>query len=546
MEKIKSVPGPSAPEWQNWSRNIVHNAATDGADYYFTAGTESELQGIVQHVAAIDGASLRVSGQRHSQPALVTSDNRGDVPATAKEYLVDMSCYLDLGPNKDQSMVVDVVNKQITVNAGVREDDLDAFLTKHNLIMKTVTAGGFFSIGGMTAVDVHGATIQEPIFSETVSSFSIMEANGNVRFVDASSTFNNVSLLQLIRVSLGAFGIVTSMTINVLDRPYATTLQPSREVFGPLRASNLRKIFVDRYLSLLTEHDRVESFFNPYADNILSSSFLALNWDLVSDPEQKVPNLTTAPENACELAASGVFGAPFLQVGEEIAEWAAIAAQEASSDSAAALINWVAMKNIEGQVDAANAKYSDLWLNNAARVAFMSYFVPLPRIDAVGLAKAWEGLAVVRDYVIEGGNFHIAAPMEFRFIKAGNSALSGTFDLDPETIFINLDLICFVAEEDANTPGLKYTEDLLRFFAHVERRWVELGGLPHNGKMYGFYDPTDPDQGSFTDPFNAKFISYTTGQRIERGAPVPAFKAYRQSVDPKGLFYNRYLQTLLE
>ncbi|WDE02535.1 FAD-binding protein [Thalassomonas actiniarum] len=545
MEKVNSAPGQSAPQWQNWSRNIVHNAPTDGEDFYFTPTTEAELREIVLKVAAIDGATLRVSGQRHSQPALVTRDNRGDVPAQAKDYLVDMSCYVDLGANKDQNMVVDVAKKQVTVNAGVREDDLDAFLTKNNLIMKTVTAGGFFSIGGMTAVDVHGATVQESIFAETVASFSVMQADGTIRYIDADASFDNVSLLQLIRVSLGAFGIVTSMTVNVLDRPYATTLKPSRELFGPVRASNLRKTFIDRYQALLTSHDRVESFFNPYADNILSSSFLALNWDLVTDPDEKVPNVGTDPDSACELAGNGVFGAPYLQVGEEVAEWAAIAAQQASSDTAAALINWVAIKNIQSQVDAANARYSDLWLNNAARVAFMSYFVPLPGIDADGLAKAWEGLAVVRDYVIEGGNFHIAAPMEFRFVKACDAALSGTFALDPETMFINLDLICFVEEQDANTPGLKYTEALLRFFAHVERRWVELGGLPHNGKMYGFYDPTNPDEESFTQPFNASFISYTTGQRIERGAPVPAFKAYRQSVDPKGLFYNPYLQTLL-
>ena len=33
---------------------------------------------------------------------------------------------------------------------------------RHNLMLRTVTAGGFFSIGGMTGVDEHGGTIDAP------------------------------------------------------------------------------------------------------------------------------------------------------------------------------------------------------------------------------------------------------------------------------------------------------------------------------------------------------------------------------------------------
>jgi hypothetical protein len=66
------------------------------------------------------------------------------VPQTTKTYLVDMSCYADLGPDR---VVLTQGKNQVTVNTGVREDELDAFLIKHNLMLKTVTAGGFFSLG---------------------------------------------------------------------------------------------------------------------------------------------------------------------------------------------------------------------------------------------------------------------------------------------------------------------------------------------------------------------------------------------------------------
>ena len=186
-----SLPAQSRPTWTNWTENIVHQPPTDGSNYYFAPNTLSELKAVLQQ-AITDKAVLRVSGQRHSQPPLVISAN-ALVPG-AKNYLVDLSCYADLGPNGDQNMVVDVANKKITVNTGVREDQVAALLTKNNLMMRTVTAGGFFSLGGMTSVDVHGATTAAPIFAGTVSAFTILRADGSV------------------------------VTIDVLDRPYATTL----------------------------------------------------------------------------------------------------------------------------------------------------------------------------------------------------------------------------------------------------------------------------------------------------------------------------------
>jgi hypothetical protein len=83
-------------------------------------------------------------------------------------------------------MLLDAPNLKLNVNAGVREDEVDAFLTANNLMLQTVTAGGFFSVGGMTAVDVHGATIKGPIFAETSSAYTIMGPDGALTTIDAS------------------------------------------------------------------------------------------------------------------------------------------------------------------------------------------------------------------------------------------------------------------------------------------------------------------------------------------------------------------------
>ncbi|MDR3701790.1 MAG: hypothetical protein P4L56_19230 [Candidatus Sulfopaludibacter sp.] len=151
IEPKNSGASASAPTWGNWSGNLVHSPPGNGANYYFRPKNLVELKSVLADAVA-KGVTVRASGQRHSQPPLVADDNRGAVSPLPTTYLVDMSCYADLGPEGRDLMVLGPGPNQVTVNPGAREDDLDAFLTRNNLMLETVTAGGFFSIGGMTAV----------------------------------------------------------------------------------------------------------------------------------------------------------------------------------------------------------------------------------------------------------------------------------------------------------------------------------------------------------------------------------------------------------
>jgi len=537
---------PSAPTWGNWSGNIVHEPPTNGANYYFRPTNLVELKSVLAD-AVTKGVTVRVSGQRHSQPPLVTNDNRGAVPPLPTSYLVDMSCYADLGPGSKDLMVLGPGPNQVTVNPGAREDNLDAFLTQHNLLLDTVTAGGFFSIGGMTAVDVHGGTVDAPIFAEAVSAFTILGADGNETIINKQSKGGDGrSLLQFARVSLGALGIVTRMTLDVLPRPWANTLQGGTERYRLLTKSD----FVAKFKELLTgptKHTRLESFFTPYAAQFPPfGNFLVLWWNVVANPNPPIPNSAVEPKSACELSREDQFGAPLIGIGkfgEEVVRAAQTTDPYWSPFAGPAVITAIALDEIESQVRTANQAFSDLWLAKSSRVIFMSYFIELPGLDDEGLEKAWEGLDVVNTYVTQSGNFHIAAPMEFRFVNGGDSVMSGTFSKNGNAYFVNLDLIGFVEP----TKSSEYPAELLKFFAHVERKWVSLGGLPHNGKMFGFYDPTDHALDSYTPPFNKKFLSFITKQRIEtRQAPVDAFQKYRKTCDPNGLFYTQYLRDLLE
>ena len=430
-------------------------------------------------------------------------------------------------------MILDEANRTLTVNTGVLEEEVDMFLTSRNFMLKTVTAGGFFSIGGMTAVDVHGATVNEPIFAETVSAFNIMGADGSITRIDTNlPSVDGWSPMQFARVSLGGLGIVTSVTINVLPRPFATSLKPSRESYTLSDES----AFVAKYKTLL-EHTRVESFLNPYTD-----SYLALCWDAVENPSPPTPNTVQPAASACSLAALHEFGAPNEGLIEPIAELAAQIAQEADSWgglTGANSIMTIAFSQIEKLFDAGAQVNTDLWLSQAARVMFMSYFVELPNLDDSGLGKVWKALDAVSQLVRQDGQFHIVGPLEFRLIRGGDTAMAGTYTTNPDAYFVNLDLIAFIKA----TPSSEYPAKLLQFFAEVERVWyVEYNGLPHNGKMYGFYHPT-AGSNPYPGAFNPNFLS---DLRKRRGKSLEAFDNFRKTKDTDGIFYNDFLRALLE
>ena len=512
--------------WKNWAQNIVDTLEIDG-QYYFSPTHLAALQDIVRQAGAA-GATVRVSGQRHAQPALVAEDNR--IAPAPHRWLIDLACYADLGPNGDESIVLGSTPNTITVNTGVREDELDAFLTAHDLMLKTATAGGFFSLGGMTAVDVHGATIRAPIFAETASAFTLMGPDGQVRTIDAQTpAVDGWSPLQFARVSLGALGVVTSVTLDVLPRPWATTLNAGKDT-NVVCADE--PTFIARFKALLTDHDRVESFLNPYTDN-----FLILWWDVVASPATQVPNLKTSVPNACALAGENVFGAPYLIPFEPIIEPPLIAAQYGNNTTTASAIIDAGFLTIETLFDQAAAVYSDLWLTKASRVIFMSYFIELPALDDEGLSKAWQGLDAVKARIKSTSDFLVVAPLEFRFVRGGDTALAGTYTQTPDATFVNLDLIGYVPAVAASD----YPDRLLHFFADIERDWVALGGMPHTGKMFGFYNPAQPS-GTYSEPFNPEFLKDLALRRSERTA---AFNAFRKACDPAGRFHNHFVATLL-
>ncbi|NEP12673.1 MAG: FAD-linked oxidoreductase [Symploca sp. SIO2C1] len=551
---------PLSPDWHNWSNNISYNSK--GTSYYFMPTNKDELRDALRQVKRAKEnnveVTVRVSGQRHSQPPLVIHDNRDVGDEDPPVFLVDMSCYADDATGGERLKIDPEDPYRVIMNSGVREDELEAFLTNNgnDLMMKTVTAGGSFSLGGITAVDAHGATWQEGIFAETVYSFTIMNDPDAPELLEITADDtplpNGWSPIQFARVSLGGLGIVTSIKLNVQQR----ALTGGTKCFEYSDEENEKDYFVNNINVLLMGklgeedgHDRLEVFFNPYKEMESQKGFLALFWDVDEDLASGTYKTEAEDVNVCEDAdnGNGDYGSPIINI-KAVQNIGWYAQFPKGKELRTAMMN-LFMTAIEAVVGRTNENNLELWyIIPVPPVIFMSYFIPLGDIGPTGLGKAWDALKVVADKVRGSQqDFYIAGPMEFRFVKGGDTAMSGTYSANPDEYFVNLDLLGFMKADRNEKNNVVDRDDqqryeaLLEFFAAVEQEWVAMGGFPHHGKMYGFYNPHNLGDKSIR-PFNPGFLA---DLRERRGERLTKFKEFCDSMDPDKIFRNKYLTMLL-
>jgi len=534
----------SSPLWRNWSTNLAHGAPIPGEGYYFEPTTRDELIAIACQAKA-SGKRLRVSGQRHSQPPLVVGTNAtaSTAPVDSDVWVVDLRCYSDLETEGGSARIqlktaIDPITRAeervVVANAGVREDELSEFLQNNNLMLPTVTAGGFFSLGGVVAVDVHGASADQGILAETVRGMEVLRTYPDILIdtIDGTSmTPSGDRALPYERVALGSLGIMTSLTFEVEDRPFKESLTSSHETVqfsGP----NARDDFASFYANLLFDSPsvpRVESFFDPYTDN-----FLILKWDqpnpLTSETPVPVANEISScdePIGGSVITGVGSVERPVQNGGTRIAARSLIS----SSFSA-----------IRSQVDTASDAGLTHWLGNAARVVFMSYWVELPSKDEAGLKTAWDALQVIANRVDNSPNFRPVLPSEFRFVESGDTLLAGSYTGDSDSLFVSIEVLGFPDPPEPGTAVVTYGQNMLDYFGNIEMAWVAMGGAPHSGKAFGFFDPADPAAGT-TQPFNPGFVDWL--RFVRKGPEVDRFNLYRNVIDPEDTFMNQMVEGLL-
>eukprot|EP01125_Pyxidicula_operculata_P018931 TRINITY_DN6805_c0_g1_i1.p1 TRINITY_DN6805_c0_g1~~TRINITY_DN6805_c0_g1_i1.p1 ORF type:complete len:540 (+),score=92.90 TRINITY_DN6805_c0_g1_i1:15-1634(+) len=176
---------------KNWSS--THEVETKNL---FRPSSQNELEQLVVYCQD-EGKKIRPLGSGLSPNAI----------AFASEGMVNMSLL-------DRVVNVDKEKKQITVEAGARVSQVVEALRPYNLTLQNYASIAEQQIGGFIQVGAHGTGATVPPVEEQVVSFKIVTPGKGVLKISRES---NEYLFNMLRVGLGAFGIISEVTLQCVD-----------------------------------------------------------------------------------------------------------------------------------------------------------------------------------------------------------------------------------------------------------------------------------------------------------------------------------------
>ncbi|MEY4183862.1 MAG: hypothetical protein RIS07_265, partial [Actinomycetota bacterium] len=178
--------------WRNWAGNQVARGLE-------SAGRVSSRDDVVAVVrkARDTGRRVKVVGSGHSFSGI----------ARPEEVILDLR-------NLSGIVEVDQVGKTVVVNAGTTISNLNLELHRHGLAMPNLGDVTYQSILGALSTSTHGTGIGHGGLATQVVGFTIVTADGQLLTCSPTS---HEDIWKYGRVSLGALGVVTDVTLRVVD-----------------------------------------------------------------------------------------------------------------------------------------------------------------------------------------------------------------------------------------------------------------------------------------------------------------------------------------
>lgn len=152
----------------------------------------------LQHLLRETDELFSIAGMQHTQGGHTLYPNG---------TMIDMKGYREI-------LDVDVQGKKITVQAGATWDEVQQALNPHGLAIKVSQSQNIFTVGGSISANVHGRDIRHDALIDTVESFRLLLANGDI--IPVSRT-ENAELFPLVIGGYGLFGLILDVTLHVTD-----------------------------------------------------------------------------------------------------------------------------------------------------------------------------------------------------------------------------------------------------------------------------------------------------------------------------------------
>ena len=387
--------------FHNWARTITCRPAS-----YCQPENQD---GVVQIVKAALSAGKRVRtvGAGHSWSPLVLT----------RDVLVNL--------DKMQQLTVDVGGRTATMQAGIRLKNLTPGLAAQGLGLANLGSILEQSIAGVTATATHGTGLGIGNLSTLIIGMKLVTGSGDV----VTITQADRELLDAARVSLGALGIVTEVTLQcVADYTLEYTAY----------ACKLDDI-IDRIDSLNRENTRARLWWLVPSigpkDNVILTTM---------NPPGTAPGVMARSESLLTATAQPLAPAPLPMDAEGLASTTTLLTGNRTG--------CFKLLRFTGRYD---------------QVLTVPLLPVLHRECeyAVPVGKAADALRAFKR-AIEEGDLTMKMPVEVRFVAKDQSLLSPARGTD----------VCYI--------GLSTQDNASEVFERFEPIMRRLGGRPHWGKLF--------------------------------------------------------------
>ena len=213
--------------WRNWAGNQRALVEVAGPT------TEVELCHIVRR-AAEQGRHVKAVGAGHSFTDVAVTDG-------VLVSLADLDRVLHLDPQAGT----------VTVQAGARLHELSQYLWSRGLALENLGDIDVQSLAGATATATHGTGGRFRGLAAGIVGMRLVTGSGEVLECDATE---NAEVLRVARVGLGALGIVSTITLQLVPAFHLHAVEEAR------RLDEVAEAFDD----LVAGHDHFEFFWVPH------------------------------------------------------------------------------------------------------------------------------------------------------------------------------------------------------------------------------------------------------------------------------------------
>ena len=384
--------------WRNWGRNqsMAPAAVARPASVDEVAQVVREAASAGRRTKAI-GSGHSFTGIGLTDGALVRLDRLG--------RLVD----------------VDVPSGRVVVQAGMTLRRLNTALAAHGLALTNMGDVDAQTVAGAIATGTHGTGRDSGALATQVVGLELVAGDGSVVSCSADE---NADVLSAARVSLGALGIVTSVTLQA---------EPAFLLRADERPMPMAEV-LDRFDDHVAENEHFELYWFPGTRTALTKR------NNRADVPAPLGRARALVED--ELLANGLFG---------VTCWAAQRAPRAVPT-----LNRVAARTM------APRTYTDSGprvFTSPRRVRFVEMEYAIPRAAVVDVLRALQRLPEARG---------VSFPVEVRVAPPDDVPLSTAFGRDTAYVAVHV------------FRGDPYE----RYFSAVEALMQDVAGRPHWGKLH--------------------------------------------------------------